>query len=118
MVLNLLTTAIGPNSFGDAKLVIVSFTGLSRDALHIYVGMAIYLAALLMLRGPRRHLGALALVAIAALGGELLDHWYELTRPKNCSIADHGYDLWNTLFWPLMLTIIRPYLAPRRRRAR
>lgn len=39
------------------KLAIVSVTGLSKDALHIYVGMAVYLTLIAITRRVRPYIG-------------------------------------------------------------
>lgn len=112
-----LTGALGAQSFGDMKIWIVAATGLSRDALHIYCGMTIFITARLVLRGPRGRLWALALVFAAALGGEALDHLYEVSRAMRCDRSGHMHDLWNTAFWPLILAVLES-IWPRRSRAR
>lgn len=107
-----LISALGARSFVEAKIWILAATGLSRDALHIYVGMTIFIAARLILRGPRRSLWALALVCAAASGGELLDHLHERSQAMPCNIAGHIWDLWNSAFWPVILAMLEKHLAP------
>lgn len=111
-----LAWALSAHSFGDVKIWILAASGLSRDALHIYFGLAIFVAARLLLRGPQSSLWALALVFAAALGGEALDHLYELSRPMRCDRSGHIQDLWNTGFWPLVLALLES-IRPRRSRA-
>ncbi len=72
--------------FQDIKTHIVSFTGLERDALHIYVGIGVFLITSLLFKNHRyRWLIALFTVIAAASMGEVLDrhdqliiskHWY------------------------------------------
>lgn len=114
----LLMTGLGAHSFGDMKIWIVAITGLSRDALHIHVGMGLYLAARLLLRGSGHSAWALALVLTVALTAEVLDHIYEMSRMMRCDLADHLQDLVNTSLWPVILTVIenragkQQHLAP------
>ena len=87
------------------KLALVSATGLSKDALHIYIGMAVYLTVSIGLRRFRPYLGWLV-VFIIACAGEWVD--------RRDDIASFGYWRWqasvhdvlNTLFWPTVLTLL------------
>jgi hypothetical protein len=71
------------------KLAIVAATGLSKDALHIYVGLAVFLAAAIVLRKPLRSNVAWLVVVGVAIAGELLD--------MNDDIASLGYWRWDFL---------------------
>jgi hypothetical protein len=90
--------------FQTIKLIIVSATGLSKDALHIHVGMAIYLALIVFIRRYPFYTGW-AVVLMLACAGEWLD--------ARDDIATFGYWRWeasvhdvsNTLFWPTVLTL-------------
>ena len=90
--------------FQTVKLIIVSATGLSKDALHIHVGMTIYLALVVIIRRCPFYTGWAA-VLVMACAGEWLD--------ARDDIATFGYwrweasmqDLLNTLFWPTVLTL-------------
>lgn len=87
------------------KLAIVAATGLSKDALHIYVGMLVYLGLNTAAWRFRPCLGWLA-VLIVACAGEWVD--------RRDDIASLGYwrwqaslhDILNTLFWPTVLTLL------------
>ncbi|KQQ49354.1 hypothetical protein ASF84_23470 [Pseudomonas sp. Leaf127] len=87
------------------KLALVSATGLSKDALHIYIGMALYLTVSICIRRFRPCLGWLV-VFIIACAGEWVD--------RRDDIASFGYWRWqasvhdvlNTLFWPTVLTLL------------
>ena len=88
------------------KLTIVTFTGLSKDALHIYIGLAIFLATAFVLRKPLRSNVPWFVVAGVAIAGEVLD--------MNDDISSLGYwrwdaslhDILNTLFWPSVLLLL------------
>ena len=65
--------------FTDFKLNVVETTGLAKDALHIYVGVGIYLLCLMVLRPIIKSQGirsfiALIIVTGIALLGEYLDN--------------------------------------------
>jgi len=86
--------------FEEHKLSIVASVGLGKDALHIYFGLALFLAVRLIWR--RRGGGLIAWVAVLvmACGGIQPD-------------AAHWHDIWNTMFWPTVLLIVGRWLGPR-----
>ena len=85
------------------KLAIISATGLSRDALHIYFGMAVFVVLTAMNKRLRPYLAWLCVLAMACLV-ELVD-WHD-------DLHSYGYwrwrgsvhDILNTLCWPSVLT--------------
>lgn len=99
--------------FEEHKLSIVSSVGLGKDALHIYFGLALFLAVRLVWR--RRGGGLIAWVAVLvmACGGEWLDLQAEISRSAIQPDAAHWHDIWNTMFWPTVLLIVGRWLGPR-----
>jgi len=86
------------------KEPIVNFFGMSRDALHVHAGLALFLLAPIMFRkSPRRFLYAWLVVLAAQLVNELLDFhdWYRWTQSWNWhkSITDFIH----TMLWPSVL---------------
>ena len=86
----------------EMKLLLIASTGLSKDALHVYVGMAVFLLALTRWRlgTPPPVLAVLAL----AIAGELWDLVDNIRTDVPMQWAGHWKDIWNTLFWPVVLT--------------
>ena len=78
----------------SAKLWLVQHLGLAKDALHIYVGLALLLGCVILFRWPLRSWKPWAVVALAAA------NWH---------------DIWNTLFWPTMLMLLARYTRVLRR---
>ena len=75
--------------FETFKLGIIAATGLDKDALHIYVGVSVYILSLLILRPiikrqSVRSFIALIVVTGVALAGEYLDNRYIIV-PKGFS---------------------------------
>lgn len=101
-------------AFVNAKVSLIEATGLSRDALHIYVALALFLTVRLVWRSRAGSIAALAIILAAALAGEWLDHGFELLRKQPCHMDAHWHDIWNTMFWPTVLAVLLPWLAPRR----
>lgn len=104
--------SLGVHSFGDMKIWMVSASGLSRDALHIYIGLSFYLAVRIVLRRyAYARWAALAVVVAAAMSGEALDHLHELSRGLVCDVPEHYHDLWNTTLASFMLALLEPLWA-------
>lgn len=101
-----------PLAFMDAKIWLVGETGLSRDALHIYVALALFVAARLVWRGRFAPAAGLTVVLLAALTGEWLDHRVEILSEAACDSGEHWHDVWNTMLWPVVLTLAIPLIRP------
>ena len=92
---------MGP--FQSSKLWLQDSVGLGKDALHIYVGLIVLLAVAALLRVPLRDWRPIGAVFVVALAGEIWDV-IEWTRRGNAVRWENNWhDLWNTMFWPLML---------------
>ena len=93
--------------FQDIKTHIVSFTGLERDALHIYVGIGVFLITSLLFKNHRyRWLIALFVVIAAASMGEVLDRHDQLIIDKRWYWQGSVHDIVNTCFFPTLFTLI------------
>lgn len=87
------------------KLAIVATTGLSKDALHIYIGMAALFATAAILRKPLRSFAPWLVVLFIALLGELIDIIDEIIHIGYWNWAISAYDIANTLFWPTVICL-------------
>lgn len=100
--------------FGDFKSLITSVTHFQRDALHIHIGIVLFLFMAMVFRGERRFRYAwLILVGITLLGEafDILDHLVAGVLPRFADLADSVKDIFNTLFWPALLYRFGPQLA-------
>ncbi|WP_110948689.1 hypothetical protein [Pseudomonas bohemica] len=86
------------------KLAIVSATGLSKAALHIYVGMAVYLILIAISRRFRPYIGWLV-VFIIACAGEWVDRRDDIESLGYWRWQASIHDVLNTMFWPTALTL-------------
>lgn len=99
--------------FYNFKEGIIAASGLDKDALHIYVGVSIYLLSLIVLRPFIKKLGArgmmaLIIVTIIALLGEYLDNKPTLIKAGLDGLSDKEirasiHDLINTCLLPYVL---------------
>jgi hypothetical protein len=91
------------------KLDIVGLTGLSKDALHVYVGIGVWLLAAALLRrsiSTLRPWLAVLLVACAIEGFDAFDDWVDLGRWRwRASL----HDVVNTMLWPTVLALLARY---------
>ena len=88
------------------KLSIVGFSGLSKDALHVYAGLMVWLLAAALFRKSITTLRPWLAVLVVALGIEAFDafdDWVDLGRWRYRASL---HDIVNTLFWPTVLALL------------
>jgi hypothetical protein len=88
------------------KLHVVAATGLSKDALHIYVGFFVLLAAALLFRRSLKSIVPLIAVFVVATLGELLDALDDVSSLGHWRFGASVHDVVNTLFWPVVLCLV------------
>ena len=88
------------------KLAIVELTGLSKDALHVYVGLAIFLAVAAISRKPLRSIVPWLAVLVVAIAGEVVDMIDDLSNLGHWRWDASLRDVLNTLFWPTVLWLL------------
>lgn len=99
--------------FQAIKLAIIDGSGLAKDALHIHIGLAIFVIVRLVWRGQGGWWLAWIAALAAALGGEWLDIRAEAAKGAIRPDADHWHDVWNTMLWPTVLLLIGRWMQPR-----
>jgi hypothetical protein len=87
------------------KQLIVLTIGLSRDALHIYVGLAVWLVMAFVLRRRLSSLIPLSIVFLVAVIGEIVDMRDDLLTKGYWRLGASLHDVVNTVFWPTVLTL-------------
>ena len=98
--------------FGERKASLVELSGLDKDALHIYFGLALFLLIRLFWRWRGGWVVAWLTVLAMAVGGEWLDMTREMGGATIQPDAAHWHDIWNTMFWPTVLLLIGRWLQP------
>jgi hypothetical protein len=88
------------------KLAIVELTGLSKDTLHVYIGLAVFFAVASV--SPRRVRSIVPLLAVLALAaaGEVIDMWYDISTEGYWRWKASLRDMLNTLFWPTVIWLL------------
>lgn len=87
----------------SVKIVAIELTSLSKDALHVYVGLAVMLSVAILLKRSLGDWRPILAVAIASLAGEIwdvIDTWSHGGTPR---WSANWKDIWNTAFWPTVL---------------
>jgi cell shape-determining protein MreD len=98
-----------------AKLFLVDATDLSKDALHVYVGLAIMLLVAILFRRSLADWRPLAAVALAAVAGEIWDLVDTIMDGRSPRFSLNWKDVWNTLFWPSLLFLLARFTRVLRR---
>lgn len=94
------------STFQSFKQELQSIVGLSKDALHIYFGLTVFLvAAAIVRKGLRSWAPLLAALAVAAIG-EMLDARDNFRTYGQWRVGASVHDVLNTLFWPLVLSLL------------
>ncbi len=107
----------GVSGFQQAKIALGQLLGLPKDALHIYVGLAIFLLAAALFRRPLGSWLPIAAVVAAALAGEIWDLIDTEAAGARAHWDRNWHDVWNTCFWPVLLFLLARYTRLLRRRA-
>lgn len=90
----------------SAKIVLVEMTSLSRDALHIYVGLIVMLVVVIGFRRSLADWRPIAAVAFASVAGEVWDVLDTYTHGRSPKWNANWKDIWNTMFWPAALFLL------------
>ncbi len=87
----------------STKLALMEATNLSKDALHVYVGLGVMLLVVILFKKSLRDWRPITAVLIAAVAGEIwdvIDTWGHGGKPR---FDANWKDIWNTSFWPAVL---------------
>lgn len=79
---------------------------LAKDALHIYVGLAVMFSSALILKWKLSSWKPWAAVLAVALAGEIWDIRDQLIGGIGIRPEEHFHDLWNTMFWPSVILLL------------
>lgn len=86
------------------KQDIVGLTGLTRDALHVHIGLGLMLAAAALLKG-RHVLRAWLFVLTAELLNEATELSGAFPDPSEGDWSGSLHDIANTMFWPTLVLV-------------
>ena len=101
--------------FEHWKNDVIDATGLAKDALHVHIGLLIFVFVRLVWRWRGGWIIAWLAALMAATGGEALDMLAELRRSDIQPDAAHWHDVWNTMVWPTIFLFVGRWLHPAKR---
>lgn len=97
--------------FQQSKIFLIQTFGLAKDALHIYVGLFVFLAVIILFKLPMRDLKPILAVLLVALIGEAWDIYDTAVLGQPQLYGDNWHDIWNTLFWPTAIFALARWTA-------
>ena len=89
------------------KLAIVAATGLSKDALHVYVGLAVFLVVAAISKRPLSSWLPWVAALLVAMAGELIDMRDDLSSLGYWRWSASMHDIVNTILWPTVFLTAR-----------
>lgn len=95
--------------FEAMKFFLIGLTGLAKDALHIYVALALFLGSCLIFGWKTRQWRPWLLVLFAAIVGEVWDLQTALENSQKIRLWQNWQDIWNTMLVPTVLIIVSRY---------
>ncbi|MXP46472.1 hypothetical protein GRI43_03565 [Altererythrobacter luteolus] len=93
----------------ELKIWLVDWTGLAKDALHIYVAVGVFLAGCALFGWKAWQLRPLLLVLAVAIAGEFADIAYNLTYEGYAFLRSSVHDIWNTMLVPCIIFLFAKF---------
>jgi hypothetical protein len=92
--------------FQTTKSWFVTHTGLAKDALHLYVALAVFFGTCALFGWRIGGWKPLALVLLVAIGGEVWDIYDRVRIGAAQNLAGNWHDIWNMMVWPVIITVL------------
>lgn len=94
------------SDFQLTKLWLAQTFAMSKDALHVSIGLAVFLGVAMLFRLPLRSGRPLLAVLLAAIAGEAWDLYETWKADQTLLWGRSGHDVWMTLLWPTILFLL------------
>jgi hypothetical protein len=99
--------------YQQLKNHVLALVGISKDAVHLYIGIGCLLVSILVLRLPPTSYKALILTLLVSLGMEAMDLHDNVRYRDTTRAMASAHDIWNTNLMPLLVvTALRLRLGP------
>ena len=92
--------------YQNIKLYFLSLVHLSKDAVHIYIGLIVFFIYIVLFKKSLSSLKSLVPVLIIAVAMETFDLWDDFHSLGHCRWLASFHDIINTMFWPFILVIL------------
>lgn len=93
------------SAFQSLKLQFIDIVGLSKDAVHIHIGLLVFFLSVLLLGKGKITATCLFPVFLVALGLELLDLYDDFSSVGYLRWQNSTHDIVNTLVWPASIVV-------------
>ena len=97
------------SAYQNAKLAILSILELSRDSIHIHIGLIVFFATVVLWKKGSIEARCLIPVAVVASLMEILDlrdDYNHLGYFRMAAVTASIHDLINTMIWPVVIVIL------------
>ena len=97
------------SEYQNAKMIILSILEISKDAIHIHIGLIVFFAAVVLWRKGAIDARCLVPAVIVASLMEMLDlrdEYSSLGRIRMAAVTASIHDMLNTLFWPVVIVVL------------
>lgn len=101
------------SAYQNLKLIVLDVLSLSRDAIHIHIGLLVFFLAVVLWRHRRFDILSLLPVFLVAGAMEALDLRDDLASLGHMRWSASLHDLINTVFWPTLIVISSKWLRKR-----
>ncbi|PCI78453.1 MAG: hypothetical protein COB20_06675 [SAR86 cluster bacterium] len=92
--------------YQEFKLLVVDILGLSKDAIHVYLGLTVFFLTVAVLKKGKIDLWAVAPVLVLAVGMETIDLYDNYRSMNSMYWSNSVHDIINTTFWPLVIVAL------------
>jgi hypothetical protein len=106
LFLPILYSSMSPSVYQRLKMIIISLCGLSKDAIHLYIGLSCVLATSTLTRRPLRSFAVLIPGLLFSLFMEILDLRDDLNSLGRFRLLASLHDIINTNLMPLVLVLM------------
>ncbi len=97
------------SEYQNAKLIILSILEISKDAIHIHIGLIVFFAAVVLWRKGSIEARCLIPVVVVASLMEMLDLrdlYTQLGYLHIAALTASIHDLLNTMLWPVVIVVL------------
>ena len=92
--------------YQSLKLEIVEFFSLSKDAIHVHIGLTVFMVSLLLISKAKATIKCLLPVILVAICMELLDLYDDQKSLGYLRLSNSVHDIVNTLVWPIIIWLL------------